>query len=102
MHGPHRDPYSGLLLTACLVTSITGCVSERNTIPPKAGPYVVRELEEWRVMSADQTIGRLVLLEVRGEEQVMTYFRVESKDGQWVGRVARYGRFFRNEPSSKE
>ncbi len=98
MHGPHRDPCIGLLLAACLVTSNTGCVSERTTIPPKAGPYVVRELREWRVMSADEPIGRLVLLEVRGEEQVLTYFRAETKDGQWVGRVARNGRFFRNEP----
>ncbi len=105
MHGPHRDPCIGLLLTAYLgtgtgiVTGTLGCVSETTTAPlTRPGPYKVSELEEWRVLSANVPIGRLVLLEVRGEEQVLTYFRAETKDGQWVGRVARNGRFFRNEP----
>ncbi|MHC4852754.1 MAG: hypothetical protein ACYTF5_12115, partial [Planctomycetota bacterium] len=48
--------------------------------------------------AAGKPIGRLVLLEVRSEEQVLTYFRAETSGGQWVGRVARDGRFFKNEP----
>ena len=105
MRGPKRNPCIGLLLTAYLgtgtgiVTGTLGCVSETTTAPlTRPGPYKVSELEEWRVLSANVPIGRLVLLEVRGREQVLTYFRAESSGGQWVGRVARYGRFFKNEP----
>jgi hypothetical protein len=105
MRGPKRNPCIGLLLTAYLgtgtgiVIGTLGCVSETTTAPlTRPGPYKVSELEEWRVLSANVPIGRLVLLEVRGREQVLTYFRAESSGGQWVGRVARYGRFFKNEP----
>ena len=101
MRGPKRNPCISLLLTAYLGTGIAslGCVSESTTtLPALPGPYKVSELEEWQVLAADAPIGRLVLLELRGREQVMTYFRAETTDGQWVGRVARYGRFFKNEP----
>ncbi|MHC4813049.1 MAG: hypothetical protein ACYTGW_07660 [Planctomycetota bacterium] len=96
MHGSKGNPCIGLLLTAYVCTA--GCVAEGTTPPAKAGPYKVHKLEEWRVLAAGKPIGRLVLLEVRSEEQVLTYFRAETSGGQWVGRVARDGRFFKNEP----
>lgn len=90
-----------LLLTAYLVLGVlctAGCVSESRTTPPSSTPYKVRHLEEWRVLSADKPVGRLLLLEVSGADQVLTYFRAETNAGQWVGRVGRDGRFYKNEP----
>ena len=98
MHGPAGSPRTILLLTAYLC--VTGCVTESSTYPvsPAGAPYRVQQLEEWRVVAAGKPIGRLLLLKVSGADQVLTYFRAETSAGQWVGRVGRDGRFYKNEP----
>ena len=104
MHGPSRSPRTGLLLTACVGTACalctTGCVTESTSHPvsPAGAFYRVKQIEEWRVLSAGKPIGRLLLLKVRGAGQVLTYFRAETSAGQWLGRVGRDGRFYKNEP----
>ncbi len=110
MHGPSDRPRTLLLLTAFVrmplilgtlaLPGAIGCVTETTTHPASlvGAPYKVRKLEQWQVRCADRPIGTLVLLEVRGADQTLTYFRAETSAGQWVGRVGRDGRFYKNEP----
>lgn len=72
--------------------------STTHPLSPGGAPYKIKKLEQWRVLSAGKHIGHLLLLEVRGGDQVLTYFRAETRAGQWVGRVGRDGRFYKNEP----
>lgn len=103
VHGPSGSPRSGLLLTAYFCACApwaTACVTDSATHPAlQAGkPYKVTQLEQWQVLSAGKPIGRLLLVKVTGTDQVLTYFRAETSAGQWVGRVGRDGRFYKNEP----
>ena len=86
-----------ILATALGLAVLGGCVTERRPAPPpEALPVEVGKT--WSLFSGAEPIGRLVELELQRDEQTLRWYRVETRDGQWVGYATSAGSFYRYLP----
>lgn len=79
-----------------VVVTLAACVHSPPTL--EYGPRPVRELEQWRVQAGDETIGRLVLLEIEDPRGEVRFYRAENAAGQWLGYIDTGGRVYQRVP----
>lgn len=93
---PPASTTIGLLVLAAL----GGCRTKPG--PGPLDPRPVVELESWRAEIDGDAIGRVVLIEIQDREQPTRMYRVESRNGQWLGWVDLTGRVWQRVPFELE
>lgn len=85
-----------ITVISSVVVTLAACAHSRP--PLEYGPRPVRELEQWRVQTGDEAIGRLVLLEIEDPRGDVRFYRAENAAGQWLGYIDTTGRVYQRVP----
>jgi hypothetical protein len=96
MHGGRADRVAA---TLSLLAIAAACVSTRTYEPrPAYQPRRVVELERHQVLHAGAVIGSVVLYEIEDPTGPLRFWRIENRNGAWVGHASALGRFSRRVP----
>jgi|JRYL01.1.fsa_nt_gb hypothetical protein len=85
------------LLLVC-AAALVGCASSPADPAPPHAPREVVELAVWEVRSGEQFLGTLRQLEIRDPSGPLRFYRLEDRDGRWLGHASPEGRFSRRVP----
>lgn len=89
------------VLLVC-AAALAGCASPPvDPVPPHA-PREVVELAVWQVRSGEQALGTLRQLEIRDPSGPLRFYRLEDRDGRWLGHASPEGRFSRRVPFAEQ
>lgn len=85
----------GLLVLLCT----TACETSRTYEPaPDYRQRRVVELERFDVLHAGVVVGAVALYEIEDPSGPLRFWRIENRDGAWVGHATALGRFSRRVP----
>jgi hypothetical protein len=95
MSGPMT---SGTLAGLAFLAS--ACVSSSRTYekPPDYVPRQVVEVERYDVLHGGNVLGAVLLLEIEDPSGPLRFWRIENRNGAWVGHATSIGRFSRRVP----
>jgi hypothetical protein len=89
------------VLLVC-AAALAGCASPPADPAPPHAPREVVELAVWQVRSGDATVGTLRQLEIRDPSGALRFYRLEDRDGRWLGHASPEGRFSRRVPFAEQ
>jgi hypothetical protein len=92
-------PLTSSALARLALLGAAACVSSHtHERPPDYVPRQVVEIERYDVLQAGSVLGALLLLEIEDPSGPLRFWRVENRNGAWVGHATEVGRFSRRVP----
>lgn len=80
---------------------LLGCAGPRGAPPPYA-PRPVVELARWQIWDGDALLGRLRQLRIEDPRGDLDFYRIEDRQGRWLGHATASGRFSRRVPFQEQ
>ena len=86
-------------VVGCTTLFAAACVSSSShERPPDYVPRQVVELERYDVLHAGAVLGSVALLEIEDPSGPLRFWRIENRNGAWMGHATQVGRFSRRVP----
>jgi hypothetical protein len=82
--------------------ALAACVGGSAVEPPPHAVREVVELASWQVLVDGARFGTVRQLEIRDPTGPLRFFRVEDRDGRWLGHATAEGRFARRVPFAEQ
>ncbi|MFM1872660.1 MAG: hypothetical protein RL398_2082 [Planctomycetota bacterium] len=82
--------------------ALLGCAGSPAAEPP---PHAVREVVElavWKITAGGAALGIVRHLEIRDPAGPLRFYRIEDRDGRWLGHATPEGRFARRVPFAEQ
>jgi len=84
-------------LAAAVCLWLGACSAAPSPAPPYAARPVVA-LARWQVEIGGEVVGEVVHYEIRDPQGPVRFYRVEDRQGRWLGHASENGRFSRRVP----
>jgi hypothetical protein len=90
----------GAVAFGTMLLSAAACVSSSGTSEqqPDYLPRLVVEIERYDILHSGTVLGAVVLLEIEDPSGPLRFWRIENRNGAWVGHATAVGRFSRRVP----